>query len=174
MRVGLERDCWDSSAPLEDADSGAGLTARSTRLLTTFMLVSAGAWVVIARPLVVTLLGVQFAQAATVIAVLTPGILVWGIAGQPAAHLASHGRLFPDMSTATLLVNFTLNLALIPVLGPVGAAVATAVSYSVISGYIILAFMRQTGTRLKDLLVVRSADARFAVAAARALRNPSA
>ena len=129
---------------------------------------------VIARPLVVTLFGAQFVQAATVIAVLTPGILVWGIASQPAAYLASHGRLFPRMSTATLLINFMLNLALIPVLGPMGAAVATAISYTVISGYIIRTFVRETGTRLRDLLVVRSADVHFAIAATRALRSPSA
>ena len=157
----------------EDAEDGASLTARTTRLLTAFMCMSAGVLAIVARPLVVFLFGAQFAQAATVIAVLIPGIMVWGIASQPAAYLATHGRLFPRMSTATLLINFTLNLALIPVLGPVGAAVATAVSYSVISGYIIRTFVRETGTRSRDLFVVRLADVRFAVAAVRALRRPS-
>lgn len=158
----------------EDAQSGADLTARTTRLLTAFMLITAGALALVARPLVIALFGTQFTQAATVIAVLTPGIVLWGIASQPAAYLASHGRLFPRMSTATLLVNFVLNLALIPVLGPVGAAIATAVSYTVISGYIIRTYTRETQTRAANLLVVRPADLRFAVAAAKALRNSSA
>lgn len=155
----------------EDASSGAGLTARTTRLLTAFLLITAGALALIARPLVVALFGAQFTGAATVIAILIPGVVFWGIASQPAAYLASHGRLFPRMSTATLLINFTLNLVLIPVLGPAGAAVATTISYTVISGYIIRTYTNETQTRIIDLLVVRVSDLRFAVAAARALRS---
>lgn len=158
----------------EDAEGGSALAARTTRLLTAFMCISAAALAIVARPLVITLFGPQFAQAATVIAVLMPAIVVWGIASQPAAYLATHGRLFPRMSTATLLLNLILNLALIPALGPVGAAIATAISYSAISGYIIFAYTRETQTRIIDLLVVRRADVRFAIAAARALRRPSA
>lgn len=155
----------------EDASSGAELTARTTRLLTAFLALTAAALALFARPLVVGLFGVQFAAASTVIAVLIPGVVLWGIASQPAAYLASHGRLFPRMSTTTLLINFTLNLALIPLLGPAGAAIATTISYTVISGYIIWTYARETQTRVIDLLVMRVSDVRFAVAAARALRS---
>ncbi len=156
----------------EEAASGAALTARVTRLLTAFMLLAAGVLAVAARPLVALVFGAEFAPAATVIVVLIPGIVVWGVASQPGAYLATHGRLFPRMSTATLLVNLGLNLALIPALGPVGAALATAVSYSLVSAYVIRTFAVTTNTRLRDLLVVRAEDVRYALAAARALRRP--
>lgn len=158
----------------EEASRGATLTTRVTRLLTAFMLLAAAALSLVARPLVTAVFGPEFGEAATVILILMPGIVIWGVASQPGAYLATHGRLFPKASTATLLINLTLNLALIPVMGARGAAIATAISYSMISGYIIWTFASTTQTRLRDLLVVRLADVRFAVAAARALRSPSA
>jgi O-antigen/teichoic acid export membrane protein len=158
----------------EGAESGAALTAQITRLLTAFLLVAAVGLALLARPLVVAVFGAAFAESAAVIVILVPGIVVWGIASQPGAYLATHGRLFPRMSTATLLLNLTLNLALIPTLGARGAAIATAISYSIISGYIIRTFLRETETSLRDLLVMRADDMRYALAAARALRKPAA
>ena len=48
-----------------------------------------------------------------------------------------------------------LNLALVPALGAVGAAWATAASYALITIVLVVLFARHTGTSLK-LLFVRS------------------
>lgn len=157
----------------EEAASGAALTAATTRLLTAFMLVAVVALALIVRPLVITVFGAEFAEAAPVFLILAPGIIIWGMASQASVYLATHGRLFPRVSTATLLVNLALNLILIPLYGVRGAAVATTISYSLSSTYIMYTFVRITSTRATDLLVLRAEDIRFAAAAARALiRRP--
>lgn len=157
----------------EDAARGAALTASVTRLLVAALGLTAVVVALLARPLVVLVFGPAFAPAASVVWLLLPGIVIWGIASQGGAYLATHGRLFPRVSTATLFVNLGLNLALIPSLGPVGAAIATTISYSLVSGYIIRTFSITTETRLRDLLLVSADDIRYALAAARALLNRS-
>lgn len=154
----------------EGASAGAELTATVTRLLTVFLVASTIALAAVIRPLVELLFGPPFSQAAYVFWLLAPGIIVWGTASQPTAYLATHGRLFPRVSTAALLVNLVLNIALIPRYGFYGAALATTVSYTLSSAYILNAFLRITGLRLADIVIMRSADVRLAVSAARALR----
>lgn len=149
----------------EEAVGGAELTARLTRLLTAFVVLAALALATVMRPLVLAVFGPDFAEAATVFVILAPGIVVWGIASQSGAYLATHGRLFPRMSTTTLLINLGLNLALIPVLGARGAALATTVSYSIISGYMLWTFCKATGMRLADIIVIRRSDIAYGWAA---------
>mgnify|MGYP001024817220 CR=1 FL=1 len=153
----------------EDAAEGAAITASITRLLVAALVVMAGVVAVIARPLVTGVFGAQFAPAASVVWLLLPGIVIWGVASQSGAYLASHGRLFPKVSTATLLLNLALNLALIPVLGIQGAAISTSISYAASSLYILRTFLVTTGTRTRDLVRLRRADLALAAAAVSAL-----
>jgi len=152
----------------EGASEGAELTALITRLLTALLLVASVALLLAARVLVVTLFGEAFAEAALVIQILVPAIAIWGIAAQSSVYLASHGTLFPKLSIATLILNLGLNLLLIPELGILGAAIATLISYTVGSAYIIGVFLKTTGIGLSGMLIVRRSDMAFALGAVRA------
>lgn len=155
----------------EDAGVGADLTAAVTRVLTAFMIITAVVLALMMGPLVALVFGAEFAPAAQVFLFLVPGIIAWGAASQPAAYLATHGRLFPRVSTATLFVNLGLNLALIPSLGVTGAAIATSISYSLSSVYIISTFLKVSESRLADLLMIRATDITLALNALRGLRS---
>ncbi len=153
----------------EDAATGAEITARITRLLVAILAVMSIALVVIAEPLVTLVFGEQFARASIVIAILVPSITLWGVASQPAAYLSAHGVLFPKLSIFTLILNLVLNVAMIPTLGILGAAIATALSYSVSTFYVIGVFMRRTGVPLSGLILPRGEDVRYAYSAVRGL-----
>jgi len=158
----------------EDAAEGATITASVTRLLVAALVLIAAAVALAARPLITGVFGAEFAPSATVVLLLLPGIVTWGAASQSGAYLATHGRLFPRLSTLTLLLNLGLNLALIPTLGIRGAAIATSISYSVSSLYIMRTFLAQTGLRVRDLAIVTRADLSLALAATRALGRRAA
>lgn len=153
----------------ESAAEGAAITASVTRLLVAALAVIAVVVALAARPLITVVFGAEFAPSASVVLLLLPGIVIWGAASQSGAYLATHGRLFPRLSTFTLLLNLGLNLALIPALGIGGAAIATSVSYSVSSLYIMRTFLAQAGLRARDLVLVTRADLTLALAATRAL-----
>ena len=152
----------------EGASEGAKLTALITRLLSVLLLVASVALILAARTLVVTIFGEPFAEAALVIQILVPAIAIWGIAAQSSVYLASHGTLFPKLSVATLILNLGLNILLIPELGILGAAVATLISYTIGSVYIIGVFLKTTGIGLAGMLIVRRSDIAFALGAVRA------
>lgn len=158
----------------EDAAEGAAITASVTRLLVAALVLIAAAVTLAAQPLITGVFGAEFAPSATVVLLLLPGIVIWGAASQSGAYLATHGRLFPRLSTFTLLLNLGLNLALIPALGIAGAAIATSISYSVSSLYIMRTFLAQTGLRVRDLVLVTRADLSLALAATRALGQRAA
>ncbi|MCL4554352.1 MAG: oligosaccharide flippase family protein [Actinobacteria bacterium] len=153
----------------EDAPTGAEISARITRLLVAILAVMSIVLVVVAEPLVVLVFGEQFAPASIVIAILIPSITLWGVASQPAAYLSAHGVLFPKLSIFTLILNLVLNIAMIPPLGILGAAIATAISYAVSGFYIIGVFMQRTGIPLSGLLLMNGEDVRYAYSAVRGL-----
>jgi len=147
-----------SRAFAEEQEGGAELTVRVTRLLFVFSSLTAIVLAALAKPLVAIVFGAQFADASAVYLLLIPGMLSWALYSQVQGFFASHGRLFPGLGVAALLLNLALNVAFIPRWGIYGAAVATSVSYAVGNGYVVVAFLRSTGFGPLDLLWVRRAD----------------
>ena len=78
-----------------------------------------------------------------------------------------------------LAVNATSNLILIPRFGIVGAALSTAISYSLAAGILLRVFVRESGGRVRDTVLVSADDlARYsrlvAVTGARVWRSGTA
>jgi len=142
----------------EEHESGAQLAAQVTRLLMAFCLVLTVGLGIVVRPVIIFAFGAEFEQAAVVFGLLVPGILSWALSSQVQAFLATHGRLFPGLGLTMLLVNLALNLVLIPRFGILGAAAATSISYCGGNGYVTWVFMRTTGHRLRDLMLLRRDD----------------
>ena len=74
--------------------------------------------------------------------------------------LSGRGRPLPVTVGAALafVVNVVLNLLWIPRYGIVGASLASSVSYAVVTLVVIVAYLRITGSRLRDALVLRRED----------------
>lgn len=155
----------------EDERSGAEIAAGVARLMTAFMVVGTLVLAVVLRPAIVAIFGEQFEAAATVFLILAPGIVLAGISGQLSSFMSTQGRLFPGVAAAGLVANLVLNLVLIPTYGFYGAAISTAISYAGGAIYLIGRFLKATGLRATDVLLVRRDDLRLALAAVRALAS---
>lgn len=91
--------------------------------------------------------GAKYADGGLVLQVLTIGFFVHTIAGMNRETTASIGRsrllLYVDAGSA--LLNTVLNLALIPTYGPLGAALATTVTYVALNGALTALLYRDIG-----------------------------
>lgn len=105
--------------------------------------------------LVPALLGPAYAEALPALAVLLPGVALFGAASGLSAWFTNHaGRpAVPAMlAGGSLLANVLISLWLIPRLGALGAALATTLSYS---GAVLVGagwFVRASGTPVRALL----------------------
>jgi O-antigen/teichoic acid export membrane protein len=113
--------------------------------------------------LIPALFGSAFNGSVPAIHLLLPGIWVGSIAGSLSSFLAGRGR--PDLPLLTSLtsvtLNVSLNLALIPRHGIAGAAVASAVSYSLMTGVNIILSRRMAAFPVSDLFLLQKNDLRL-------------
>lgn len=118
--------------------------------LLTGVLVALGAWVVI--PL---LYGKEFSGSIVPLVLLMPGALALALTTMPSAYLSGVGlpEEWTKASITNLVANVAANIVLIPRFGVAGAAMASAVSYSVAAVLIVRSFVRHTGIRYRDALL---------------------
>ena len=104
--------------------------------------------------------GASFVAASPALLALLPGILAMSIQLVLGSALSGRGRPLPVTVGAALafVVNVVLNLLWIPRYGIVGASLASSVSYAVVTLVVIVAYLRITGSRLRDALVLRRED----------------
>lgn len=156
--------------PAKDA---AALTAKSMRhAVLIIALMGIGLMLVagIAFPLA---FGSEFGEAVTAFRLLVPGIVIFGL-----------GRIFstfytnalgrpriPLLIAATSLgVSVPLCFLLIPPLGMNGAALATTISYTAAMVLAVALFHRDTGTPVREIVLVSREDLRSALEALRRFR----
>ena len=142
---------------------GLGVTARvlrHTALLMTLLCAAAGVLVV---PVVRLLYGPGFEAAIVATWCLLPGIWALGLNGVLMNHFAGQGM--PRVTTLTplagLVINVSLNVAVIPRFGIKGAAVTSSVAYLLMLAVSLGAFLRRGEVRLRDSLVVGADDLRL-------------
>ncbi len=114
---------------------------------------------------VITLIGIPLVMPTYVRSMLPALILLPGVVALSASkvlsgYLSGIGRPGPisAVATGTLILNIAVNLALIPILGPVGAAIASLVSYSVNGGLMVMIGARQAGVGILAMTLPRQAD----------------
>jgi O-antigen/teichoic acid export membrane protein len=106
-------------------------------------------WIV---PLV---LGPAYAAVPSVLAVLLPGVVLYGAASALSAWFTNHaGRpwIVAALAGGSVLVNVLVSLLTIPWLGATGAALATTVSYSLTVATAAWLFLQSSGTPLAKLV----------------------
>lgn len=116
---------------VDDAEALSSLARSTTRF--TFI-ISLGAVLVTypLAPFLLSLFGSGFGEAMPILTILMFGLLVQAFAGpgEDLLKMLGHERACAASSIVALVLNVTLNFALIPVFGAVGAAIATVLSLS--------------------------------------------
>jgi O-antigen/teichoic acid export membrane protein len=115
----------------------------------------------VAGPLVVRLLfGSQYLAAILPMELMLPGIVTMSLYHILTRNFTSRNKQQVNLVAAViaLTTNITLNLVLIPRYGIAGAAVSTAVSYSLAAMVLLAVFVRESGYSVGQVLVVRPAE----------------
>ena len=143
-----------------DAGDSIRHTMRVTRLSLGATAICALALALLATQAIPMLYGEAFRPSVAALLWLLPGIVVFSVVNVLAAYIAGIGkpRLNMWVSGVSLIITVALDLALIPKLNIVGAAIASTVSYSVSAGMVIVFFIRETGAPLREILLPTSAD----------------
>jgi O-antigen/teichoic acid export membrane protein len=156
-------------------DEGVSIrhTARVTRLSLSATALCGLALAVLATQAIPMLYGEAFRPSIMALVWLLPGIVVFSVANVLAAYMAGIGkpRLNLLVSSVSLIVTIVLDLALIPRLNIVGAAIASTTSYSLSALLLIIFFTRETGASLREVLLPTSEDVKMLLSVARLRRT---
>lgn len=148
-----------SSSIIEDKEKETATACRNAVFLTYS---AAFIFFILSNPLVRFLYGERFLPAVLPLCILLPGVASLSISKTLKAYLSGIGR--PKIATyssmLTILVSVSLNLILIPRIGIAGAALATSLSYFIYSGFILIVFLKLSGNKLTDTVILKRQDLR--------------
>jgi O-antigen/teichoic acid export membrane protein len=138
-------------------------TARVTRLSLWATAACSLALAALGSQAIPMLYGEAFRPSVLALLCLLPGIVIFSVANVLAAYIAGIGkpRLNFWVSAISLVITIGLDFALIPKLDIVGAAIASTVSYSVSALLLIIFFIRETGSSVREVLLPTSEDMRL-------------
>jgi O-antigen/teichoic acid export membrane protein len=108
-----------------------------------------------ADPLIRLLLGAPYAQSAGVLRALAPYVFLQGMAPlvSMSVNFMGEARLRVPIAIATVLVNFGIDIVLIPKIGILGGAIGTNVAYFIYVPAHLWICRRMVGLRLRPLLI---------------------
>jgi len=142
-------------------DNRGALASRASRhtAFVMFLVCSATVPLSLLLPL---LYGPHFKDLPVQLFLLLPGVYLISIESVMVQHLNAAGipPAIPLFWIATLGVNLTLTLALVPKWGARGAAIASTLSYAMIFLLVLFYFCRKTGNRISSTLVLRAQELR--------------
>lgn len=104
--------------------------------------------------------GVEFQDAANVINILLPGVLMIVISKILHPSLAARGYPLYGLAVfiVPLIINIILNYILIPIYGINGAAIASTISYTIGGITYGIVYSRKENIKLRDLLFIKKED----------------
>ncbi len=154
-----------------DQAGESGLTLLACRFAALLMGVVCLMAALFARPIILIIYGATFAASVGPFLWLLPGVFVLSLEAIVANDLA--GRGYPAVLVVYwcggLVLNVGLNLILIPRWGATGAAVASTVTYAVLSALVVGRFLADSGTPWRRLFVLTGPDLRRLYDSARSL-----
>ncbi len=106
--------------------------------------------------------GPAFSDVSVQLLILLPGVYLIGLESVLVQHFNAAGlpRTIPVFWLVTLLINMVLVFALVPRFGARGAAVASTISYALISCLVAVHFRISTGRPLSDAFLLRASELR--------------
>ena len=156
-------------AAATDLSDSVQHTTRVTRLALWATAIGGAALGLLGTQAIPLLYGEAFRPSIVALVWLLPGVVVFSIANVFAAYIAGIGKPHLNLwvSGLSLIITIGLDLALIPKLNIVGAAIASTVSYSVSALMLIIFFIRETGAPLRQVLLPTSEDLRLLLSVVR-------
>lgn len=149
-----------ASLPKAEVHRLTAQTCRRTLVLTgAFALVAAAV-----GPYLITLwYGPDYSPAGDPLPWVCIGAVAWSIYVIVTRDLTSQGRQAINIAAGlpALVLNVILNLVLIPKMGIVGAAIATAISYTIACIILLAFYTRWSGTSLRQILIPTAEDFRY-------------
>ncbi len=144
----------------EGVEAGYAMTARACRSMFAFAATAAVALSLVGPFLVRLWYGEQYAPAGGPLPLLALGVCLMSLYNIVTRSFTSRNKQQVNILAAgvSLVVNVTLNLLLIPRLGIVGAAAATAVSYGLAAAIVSATFLRDSRLRIRDMLLPQRAE----------------
>lgn len=141
----------------EAAHHRTAVTCRHTLFAT---LVAAIVYAGVGSQLMVLFYGSRYAPAIPPMFMMLPGIIMISLYQILSRNFTSRNRQQINIVAAgvALVVNASSNLLLIPRFGIVGAALSTAISYSLAAGILLTVFVRESGSRVRDTVLVGAGD----------------
>ena len=139
-----------------DRAHAAATTVRVVQLSVAALLLVAPLLWAAARVLVPWILGPAYAASLPVMALLLPGVLLFGGASALSAYFTNHAgtpQVPAQVAATSLAINAGLSLLLVPRLGMSGAAVAASVSYAATVLLLAWRFARHAGLPLRQVLL---------------------
>jgi len=136
------------------------LTSRVCRFTIWLSLLAALLLGLLARPLVTLIFGPAFVPAVPALWLLLPGVVMYAISNLLTSHLVGRGHPWENNYALALafVSNLGINLYAIPRFGILGAALASSLSYSLATIYLLRAYQRLSGASLSEMIVPRRDD----------------
>jgi O-antigen/teichoic acid export membrane protein len=148
-----------ASSKKDDTRKLVPITIRNTFML---MLLSSLVVGVFAKPIIVTLFGVNYLPAVNLLRLLLPGTIFFSVARLITIAYAGMGK--PEMGAITAFISLSLMVVLIFILYPIwgvnGVALAASIGYTFAAIIIVIMFSRQMRIPLQNLLVINTTDIR--------------
>ena len=150
------------------ADDASAIVGRVGRLTVLVTAVAAVAFIP-AAIVGINLVLPAYVDAIPAFVVLLPGVVALSLAKVMTSYLSGRGRpgIVSVGAIVALVVNLSLNVVLIPILGIVGASLASLASYTVLAGMMVIAAARIGGRPAASLVVPGTAELALLVSAAR-------
>ena len=139
-----------------DRATAAATTVLVVQLSVAALLLAAPLLWLAARALVPWLLGPAYTPSVALLAVLLPGVLLFGGASALSAYFTNHAgapEVPARVAATSLVLNGALSLAWVPMWGMAGAALAASVSYAACVGLLAWRFVRHAGLPLSAVLL---------------------
>ena len=149
-----------SGVAASDEEDRSLVTLRTVRWSLIFLVILSLCGILAGRPFITLLYGVDFLPAFKPFLWLLPGICFFPLFKLLIIDLAARG--YPGYGTISsvvaLLTNIGLNILLIPRMGMAGAALATSISYSLMSFLSLIFFIRVTNHSLRDIFWITTEE----------------
>ena len=135
--------------------ANAGALRLSYRVIVLFQAALLAPLVVWGEPIAVLLFGEEFAESGDVLRWLAPFVFLSGLA--PLVSLGANylglARRRAPIAIAAVLINIVVDLALIPTIGVIGAAIGTSLAYAVYVPAHVWLCWRELGLAVRDAVV---------------------
>jgi stage V sporulation protein B len=130
------------------------------RVTFTFIVFCSLCLTIISKPLIVFVLGKKFLGSVTPFMLIIPGICVFSVNNILGSYFAGLGLIGKNIIASSIsgVITIALDLILIPRIGINGASITSSISYIVCTGISLYFYIKVTGSRLSDILIIKKSD----------------